>query len=535
MALPGWFEPRVAQRASAGVLSAALHLSLILVIVLSGGRQDGIDSGETPTTQLILLEAPDADHRDGVDLPPLEPVIPTSEIEEQLRAENAPPAASSAAEIAVELEDVPEDVEVASNDEPPSPPEAIEDNSIELIPALVMPHAEQAELSKRLARVVEESFESEQTQVSWEQDGKQYSATLIRERANDGTALDRVIAEVSASDHGRQLTTRVQLKRLAFSQFTQMVDHWDPMVQLHDDEIVGRFHTQLAVQRDVRLAHGAEISRQGDDRRTHFQHGVDRPQAGGGHLPGRRRDTRRSHPLCRRSCNRSNGRRARQNARMHEFANDTRIRFFADGSYTWRTRRFSRNATTSTRPPIIPCTSLRRTARRCTCKASSPARSSSIRRDGSCRGQPHVRARSARLTRLARLPGTRLRQVHRSGAARRDRAGRSRDRRALSLPGAASWCRTSTTRRSATLRIYGSLAAGSLSASEPRYATKIEYDERFERRRPPGFPSTNRYEVDALGRSMEGGTGTIGERSVLTGQLKSPSMDFSTEQPGGRD
>ena len=94
MALPGWFEPRVAQRASAGVLSAALHLSLILVIVLSGGRQDGIDSGETPTTQLILLEAPDADHRDGVDLPPLEPVIPTSEIEEQLRAENAPPARS---------------------------------------------------------------------------------------------------------------------------------------------------------------------------------------------------------------------------------------------------------------------------------------------------------------------------------------------------------------------------------------------------------------------------------------------------------
>ena len=51
--------------------------------------------------------------------------------------------------------------------------------------------------------------------------------------------------------------------------------------------------------------------------------------------------------------------------------------------------------------------------------------------------------------------------------------------------------------RPATLRIYGSLAAGTLTATEPRYATKIEYDDRFERVRPPGFPSTNRYEAAA--------------------------------------
>jgi hypothetical protein len=41
------------------------------------------------------------------------------------------------------------------------------------------------------------------------------------------------------------------------------------------------------------------------------------------------------------------------------------------------------------------------------------------------------------------------------------------------------------------------LAAGTISATEPRYATKIDYDSRFERQRPPGFPSTNRYEVAA--------------------------------------
>jgi hypothetical protein len=50
--------------------------------------------------------------------------------------------------------------------------------------------------------------------------------------------------------------------------------------------------------------------------------------------------------------------------------------------------------------------------------------------------------------------------------------------------------------RSATLRIYGSLSAGSISASEPRYATEIEYDDRFEQQRPPGFPLTSRYEAE---------------------------------------
>lgn len=47
-----------------------------------------------------------------------------------------------------------------------------------------------------------------------------------------------------------------------------------------------------------------------------------------------------------------------------------------------------------------------------------------------------------------------------------------------------------------TLSIHGSLTAGSLSPTESRYATRYEFDERFERVRPPGFPVTNRYEVD---------------------------------------
>jgi hypothetical protein len=52
-------------------------------------------------------------------------------------------------------------------------------------------------------------------------------------------------------------------------------------------------------------------------------------------------------------------------------------------------------------------------------------------------------------------------------------------------------------RENALLYLYGSLSVGSLSATEPRYRTKIRFDQRLEELRPPGFPMTNRYEVES--------------------------------------
>jgi hypothetical protein len=66
--------------------------------------------------------------------------------------------------------------------------------------------------------------------------------------------------------------------------------------------------------------------------------------------------------------------------------------------------------------------------------------------------------------------------------------------------------------RPATLYIFGSLAAGTLSESEPRYAMKLEYDSRFERLRPPGFPSMNRFVTEDWDRQWT----DVPERPVST-------------------
>ena len=43
------------------------------------------------------------------------------------------------------------------------------------------------------------------------------------------------------------MKTRLSLKRLAFSHFTQLVNHWDPNIRLHDDVIDGRFHSNTEI------------------------------------------------------------------------------------------------------------------------------------------------------------------------------------------------------------------------------------------------------------------------------------------------
>ena len=48
----------------------------------------------------------------------------------------------------------------------------------------------------------------------------------------------------------------------------------------------------------------------------------------------------------------------------------------------------------------------------------------------------------------------------------------------------------------ATLYVYGSVTAGSLTATEPRFSTELKFDTRLEGARPPQFPVTDRYEVE---------------------------------------
>jgi len=487
MALSSRFDPRTSRKVIGVAASAALHLAL-LIIIMFGGRQYGIDSGDAPTSKLVLIEAPDAEQRDGDDLPPL-PAGSTapSEVElEDALARVSPPSNDAIADQAVE----PGPIDAL--EAPAAAPLAITDTEIQ-VATVPMSSSEKAELSRRLEQLAAQALKSSSAEVTWEQDGRQYSALLIRERANEGTALERVTAQVSASDHGRQLTTLVNLNRLSFSQFTQMIDHWDPTVQLHDDEIVGRFHTNsrfnlLADSRKApkflgkvtttaRSFNNESIGRRNES--EIFRGGI---------------ETGTSQIELPESSQPFQWAPRDEEARVHELATDTRIRFFADGSYRW-TDLDTMQSQYLNEPADHPVYFI-----------------------GKGKAALHVQGVVAGKVliyspRLIVIEGNLTYATDpRADTDSDDYLGIVSDR-VVEIPGPSvtgggdleidaaiyagrRFVVTDIDRgRTSTLRIYGSLAAGTISATEPRYATKIDYDTRFERQRPPGFPSTNRYEV----------------------------------------
>jgi hypothetical protein len=491
MTLPGRLDPQVIQRALAGLLSVALHAGMFVVIVFSGGRHEGVGASETPLTQLVLITAPDADHREGPDLTPLEPTVAAAGLAERLQTQVQPPAPLSLDEVRGDLVVA----QVAIPGEPAASTDVLTDDASHPAPTFVMPPAEKSALEQHLARMAEELADQPATRVAWEQDGTRYSAVLIEERANDGMALERVVAEVSATGAGKRLSTRVILKRLAFSQFTQMVDRWDPMVQLHDDVIVGRFHsnsrfnvlgdsgaTPQFLGKVTTAARIVDVHARGMRRQSEIFRGGVETRAGHIRLPEELQPSQWA-PL-------------EADARVHQFAEDTRIRFFADGSYTWRTRGAPgpEYVNAPTQQPVY----------------FIAARGATLYVKGVVAGKILIYSPDRIVVEGSLTYAHDPREV----ASSQDYLGLVCDKYievarpavtgpgdleidAAILAGRRFVVRDIDHPRPATLRILGSLAAGSLSASEPRYATKIEYDERFEQRRPPGFPSTKRYEVEA--------------------------------------
>jgi hypothetical protein len=492
LALPGHFEPQSVRRALAGLLSAAVHVALFVIIILSGGRHDGVGASDTSLTKLVLIEAPDADHSEGLDLTPLEPTASNTEAVEQLEVDVEAPTSVVGDESGSDLADAQPVVHPAE----PSPVamDALANNAIEPAPTFIMPAAEKSALSQRLARLAEQFANQPQARVAWEQDGRQYSAVLTLQRANDGTALDRVIAEVSAAGRGKNLSTRVILKHLAFSQFTQMVDRWDPMVQLHDDAIVGRFHTNSRFNVLFDAGAGPKFlgkvstsadsfdmqARGGRRQSAIFRAGVE-TGAGEIRLPEALQPSKWAP--------------AEAKARVHELADDTHIMFFGDGSYRWLTSGAStpQYLNAPTEDPVY----------------FIGGRNATLYVKGVVAGKILVYSPQKIVLEGSLTYAHDPREVFDS----RDYLGLVCDRHievaspsvtgpgdleidAALFAGRRFLVRDIDHHRSATLRIFGSLTAGTLSASEPRYATKIEYDERFEQRRPPGFPATNRFEAE---------------------------------------
>jgi hypothetical protein len=487
-------ESQSSTRAAAGALSVGLHSCLLLLILFAGGPRDGTREGEASLGVLVMLDARIAERRTDIEWPPTPDTLALPEpTEPRVTLERAEPVAPPLSEPDRHPEDVAQVPAMPLADEALA--EILEhDEAAESLATLRMPESRAAELLQRLERLAEELAAQPRATASWEQDGTRYEVEFVHEPAPADTALERVVADVIADEQGRRMHTQLTLKRLPFSGFAKVVDRWDPMVQLHDDEIVGRMH----INSRFNLLH--------DSQATPRLLGKVSTAASGFNLQSTGR--RRGSEVFRRGVETGAGRivlpeqaqafaaaEQESGARVHRLAGDTRIRFHADGRYSWHEPASSsvlEDQVTPGQPVyfigapgatvfvqgVVAGTFLVYSPRRIVIEGNlAYARDPRVVADsGDCLGlvsDRDIEVASPRVTGPGDL------EVDAALYAKRRFVVTDIDHS-----------------RTATLRIYGSLAAGSLTASEPRYATRIEYDPRFERQRPPGFPSTNRFAAE---------------------------------------
>jgi hypothetical protein len=364
---------------------------------------------------------------------------------------------------------------------------------------VAIPTSQQAVLARKVIQWAQGMQDTDRTDahLSWQDEGRQYTAVLNRRPAADNTGIERVLVEISTEEQGKRLRTEVQMKRLAFSHFTQLVDHWDTDIQFHDDEIAGRFHSnsQILVGYDrsvaprflgkvtTAAARGFAIGSSSGrlPRNEIFRAGLE-TRTGRIVLPAKFLPFASDQGL--------------KNAQVQSFTRDTRITFYADGSYGWQSLGADapeeRQAVSAAQAYIAggPKTSLFvRGVVKGTVLVYSPDR---IIVEGDLlyahdpRSTPdsndYLGLVSDKYIEIARP------SVTGRGNLEIDAAIYARRRFIVTDEAAGG---------NGTLSIYGSLTAGSLSATEPRYATKLRFDPRFEELRPPGFPMTNRYEVES--------------------------------------
>lgn len=484
----------------------------IVLIDLVYLRDDGTDSGgRVPDTDVVVddpepaeralevrspaeAEPPPAVEPAPVDtateIPDPLPAAPATEAQAPTPAERATgPAPIEVTEPLVEPT-----VAVGDPIEPTAPPEAA--GAPEPKPETVQIAREQRRmLDRKLASWSARLDELPEEEISWQHRGQEYSARFTRESADDNMGIEHVVVAVTTEQDGNRWSTAMRMKRMAFSSFAQFVDRWDSNVQIHDDEIDGRFHSNseiyIANSGGVQPAFRGKVTTSSKINTSNSTRRVRREEVFLGGLETRVRRIRLPTNLLPFPTQDDVDPR-----RLRRFDADTRISFYADGSYAWQALDepgAEHRVALSDEPHYL--------------LADDDA---SLFVKGVVNGKVLVYAPEDIVIEDDLVYAADPSEVPDSG----DYLGLVANHNVVIAdpettgPGdltvqAAIYAKSRFLVRRygahgpATLHVFGSVAAGALSATEPRFRTKLEFDPRLEEARPPGFPMTDRYELVA--------------------------------------
>ncbi len=359
-------------------------------------------------------------------------------------------------------------------------------------------------LLKQVTKLTEKLGERDlpDTTLVFEYRNQKFEINIQHLSARSATELDEVLFEITTEQDRKLLSTQLRMRRLAFSNFAQLVDNWNPHVAVHNDVFEGRFHTNYAftISRSKGIGpkfHGKvttaayDVKTSGDfpiiDQNSIFIGGI---ETGVKQI----RLPKNFSPFC-------DGSKLRRD-QAQILTEESWITFQKDGCYTWK----SKASPTVEHRKKIPATSFFIVGNK----------GAKIHVKGTVNGKVLVYSADEIIIDddlfYARPPDKFPKSDDYLGlVSERDievaapKVTGPGDLHVYAAIYARDWFRIPNLYSSgeAILYIYGSLSAGSLTATEPRYATYIRYDKRLETQRPPNFPVTERYEVVEWDKTWE--------------------------------
>jgi hypothetical protein len=365
-----------------------------------------------------------------------------------------------------------------------------------LIPRrLAMPASQRRVIVKKMTNFIGKTIAKTKLDSSfvWEKNGQRFQFDLNHLPASSATGFDELLVGVTTVEGGDTLATQFRMRRTAFSHFAQFVDYWDPRVALHNDEFDGRFHSNSAMV--ISSSNGTQPQFRGkvttagysirraeersflDDSKV-FLAGL---EEGAAEIPlprifmGIPRDSSRSA------------------GRIKIFSEESWITFHADGSYRWHTSsapQRKQHAQLSETPYSIIGQSKARLHVKGVVNGKVLIYSENdiiINDDLLYARDPEI-SQSDDFLGLVSAKDIEIASPSVTGPGDLKVYAAVLARGSFRVPNL-------YTKQTGTLHIYGSLSAGSITATEPRYGTRIRFDQRFEKMRPPNFPMTNQYEI----------------------------------------
>ncbi|MEE4190461.1 MAG: hypothetical protein V2I66_02720 [Halieaceae bacterium] len=324
------------------------------------------------------------------------------------------------------------------------------------------------------------------TSRQWRDGEREY--TLERQPPADATSLERAVLRVTTVENGLALEAEVPVTRMAFSHFAQVVDRWNPEVDLAGDRIIGRFHSNSPLYVSARAGAAPSITGpttvagtviiEGRGRRADiFTRGLE-TRARRMRLPRQPVDPEAF----------------RQGERVHLVEESGRLVFLADGGYHWLPAAGGatpRHIMPGGYPWLVHAADGVELEVEGDVKGSllvySPER---ISITGPLR-YAHDPRREASPDFLGLVSDANVEIAPSEVTGPGDI-----DVHAAIFAGGQFRVRRYNSRDGGLLRVLGSVTAGTLSATEPRFKTVLEFDQRLEEQRPAHFPMTNRYRLD---------------------------------------